>query len=434
MGRRVLISGLLTVAALTQMHAAGAQSTSPPFPRLGGYLIAGSVQSSFGTSSYQQKVAKLDAAVIGTYPGWTSGGFNMQSAAAAVKAINPNIKLVPYTNIMELEAGVGSSGSAYSPVYNAASAANWFLRVTSPGGTVTDAGGLHQMGLNQTTFTNVWSGQNYLQWRAAWTAAHEFPSNWDGIFLDNVFYQPRVSADYDESGTTQSPSAAGQNWRNGYAAYVHNLRAALPAGSQVWGNTADWGNGSISGYDQMLNGGVMESIIGQSYSYESQGWAAMMKAYRIVMNATTPNGYQIFEQDGTAGDYQGMRYGLTSCLMDNGYYYFNVTGPGGGSVITWFDEFDTSLGQATSQPPTTAWQNGVYRRDFQNGIALVNPKGNGPRTVTLETSYKHISGTQAPSVNNGQTVTTVTLNDRDGVILLRTAQQPVPDAPTLTVQ
>jgi uncharacterized membrane protein len=82
----------------------------------------------------------------------------------------------------------------------------------------------------------------------------------------------------------------------------------------------------------------------------------------------------------------------------------------------------------------TPYQNGVYRRDFENGIALVNPKGNGTQTVTLETSYKHLSGTQAPTVNNGQTVTTVTLNDRDGVILQRLTSQPVPDAPSLSVQ
>jgi hypothetical protein len=245
MARRFLISGLLTVAAFAQINVAAAQSTSPPFPRLGAYLIGGSVQSSFGTTSYQQQVAKLGVAVIGTYPGWSSGGFNMQSAAAAVKAINPNIKLLPYTNLMELEPGVGSSGSAYSPIYNAANAANWFLRVTSPGGSITDADGLNQIGLNQTTFTNVVSGRNYLQWRAAWTAANEFSANWDGIYLDNVFSQPRVSADYNQSGTTQSASAAGQNWRNGYVAYVGYLRAALPANSQVLGNVADWANGSI---------------------------------------------------------------------------------------------------------------------------------------------------------------------------------------------
>ena len=77
----------------------------------------------------------------------------------------------------------------------------------------------------------------------------------------------------------------------------------------------------------------------------------------------------------------------------------------------------------------------MYRRDFENGIALVNPKGNGTQTVTLETSYKHLSGTPAPTINNGQTVTTVTLNDRDGVILLRVTPQAavVPGPPSLTV-
>jgi len=433
MRRRWLISGLLAATALGQMHAAVAQSTSPPFPRLGGYLIGGSVQSSFGTANYQQQVAKLGVAVIGLYPGWSSGGFNMQSAAAAVKAINPNIKLTTYVNLMEFESGVGGSGSAYSPMWVVVNANNWFLRTDWPSGGITDADGLSQQGINEATL-------GYLQWRAGWTAANEFGgSNWDGIFLDNVFYQPRVSADYNQTGSAQGASAAAQSWRNGYAAYVPLLKAALPAASrQVWGNTADWANGSISGYDQLLNGGVIESLIGQSYSYETRGWAVMMNAYKTILNATTPNGYQVFEQDGTASDYQGMRYGLTSCLMDNAYYYFNVTGPGGGSVITWFDEFNANLGPATSAAYSggtmSAYQNGVYRRDFQNGIALVNPKGNGPQTVTLETSYKHLSGTQVQSVNNGQTVTSVTLNDRDGVILLRTTAQPVPDAPALTVQ
>jgi hypothetical protein len=408
------------------MYDAAAQS-APPFPRLGAYLIGGSVQSAFGTTGYQQQVARLGAAVIGTYPGWSSGGFNMQSAAAAVKAINPNIKLTMYANIMEFESGSSAGNSAYYPLWTAVSSNNWFLRNTWPSGSiVSDTSGLQAI--------NIANG-SYLQWRANYDAGNHSAS-FDGIYLDNVFWAPRSDGDYAQNGTVQSHANATtqQNWRNAYAAYVGHLRAALPAGAQVWGNTADWGNGSLSGYSQMLNGGVMESFIGQSYSYESQGWAVMMSAYRTIMAATTASGYQIFEQDGSAGDYQGMRYGLTACLMDNAYYYFNVTGPGGGSAITWFDEFNASLGAATSSPPTGAWQNGVYRRDFQNGIALVNPKGNGPQTVTLETTYKHLSGTQVPSINNGQSVTTVTLNDRDGVILLRTTAQAVPDAPTLTVQ
>ena len=133
----------------------------------------------------------------------------------------------------------------------------------------------------------------------------------------------------------------------------------------------------------------------------------------------------IFSQDGSPADYQGMRYGLCSALLGNAYYYFEQGGGGTQTYGTYiaFDEFSSNLGAALAGPlvfpGAAAWQKGVYRRDFQHGIALVNPKGNGTQTVTLETSYKHLSGTQAPTVNNGQTVTRVTLNDRDGVILLR---------------
>jgi len=435
MTRGLLVCGLLAIAALAHTENATAQSTSPPFPRLGGVLISGSVQSSFGTPSYQQTVAKVGVAVIGLYPGWSGGGFTANSAAAAVKALNPNIKLFPYTNIMELEPGVSSGGSAYSPIYIAANAGNWFLRSTWPNGSITDADGNSQQGLNP-------SNSTYRAWRAGWSAASELTSNWDGLYLDNVFWQPRVSADYAQSGSSQSPSAAGQTWRDGYAAYVTLLKAALP-GRYVIGNTADWANGPIPGYNQMLNGGVMESLIGQSYSYESQSWATMMNAYKIIMNATAAPGYQIFAQDGSNADYQGMRYGLASCLLDNAYYYHS----NGGTYdsIELYDEFDFNLGAPAAGPAgsatatysnggLTVYQNGVWRRDFLNGIALVNPKGNGTRTVTLETSYKHLSGTQDPAVNNGQSVTTVTLNDRDGVILQRTTSQPVPDAPSLTVQ
>jgi hypothetical protein len=120
--------------------------------------------------------------------------------------------------------------------------------------------------------------------------------------------------------------------------------------------------------------------------------------------------------------------------MDNGYFAFNDTGRSYYGVPV-FDEQNVDLGAATSAPPTAAWSNGVYRRDFANGIALVNPKGNGVRTVTLETDFKRIQGTQVPGVNSGQTVRTLTLNDRDGIILLRAgAAAQRPEAPQLSVQ
>jgi hypothetical protein len=169
-------------------------------------------------------------------------------------------------------------------------------------------------------------------------------------------------------------------------------------------------------------------MIGYSWSVETwAGWQTMMAYYRKTMAALAAPQLGMFAQVGSVTDYQSMRYGLTSTMMDNGYYIFNSSSAG--NDAPWFDEFGAALGNSISTPPTTAWQNGVYRRDFQNGVALVNPKGNGPQTVTLETTYKRLSGTQVPSINSGQTVQTLTLNDRDGIILLRIAAPP--PAPTV---
>ncbi len=66
----------------------------------------------------------------------------------------------------------------------------------------------------------------------------------------------------------------------------------------------------------------------------------------------------------------------------------------------------------------------VWAREFANGLVIMNPMGNGTVTATTDfggsTLWKRITGAQAPSVNNGTNVTTsITLQDRDTIILLR---------------
>jgi hypothetical protein len=123
-----------------------------------------------------------------------------------------------------------------------------------------------------------------------------------------------------------------------------------------------------------------------------------------------------------------MRYGLGTCLLDDGYYAFTDNTAQYYGVV-WFDEYDHNLGSGSTKP-TAAWQKGVWRRDFDNGIVLVNPKGNGAQTVTLEEPFVKIKGSQDPATNNGQTVTTVTLKDRDGIILMRTKSVTRPATPS----
>ena len=104
----------------------------------------------------------------------------------------------------------------------------------------------------------------------------------------------------------------------------------------------------------------------------------------------------------------------------------------------WFDEYDNAgagvgyLGEpvcgSAGEPQKSAWNNGVWMREFASGVVLWNPKGNGTQTVDVSglvipsghAGLKRIAGTQDTSVNNGLAATSVTLKDRDGVILLWT--------------
>jgi hypothetical protein len=135
-------------------------------------------------------------------------------------------------------------------------------------------------------------------------------------------------------------------------------------------------------------------------------------------------------------NYRWNRYGLTSCLMDNGYYAVMIED--GPPELDWFDEFDGGeldmvgyLGQAMDPPQTSAWSQGVYRREFYNGLVLVNPKGNGARTVNVGEGWKKIVGRQDPKHNDGQSVTSITLDEQDGIILLRENAMARPQPPQL---
>jgi hypothetical protein len=67
-------------------------------------------------------------------------------------------------------------------------------------------------------------------------------------------------------------------------------------------------------------------------------------------------------------------------------------------------------------------------------VALVNPRGNGAQTVTIEDGFHRITGKQETQVNNGQPASRITLLDGDGIILVRDTaleKRPAPKPPVL---
>jgi hypothetical protein len=430
---RKSLLGLL--ASLTVCASAHAAPTGDPFPRLAGVLIAS--PHDYWKPEYQKQIAKTDVAVLNIYPGWGgSSGTSMQQVITNVKAMNPRAKIFLYVIANNLK---NPPYEALAYVHSQVVKNDWWLDRGSDGaaGLVKSSYGDAFFVLNTTTYSKRdASGKNFVQWFADYSAqkyAVPTPAA-AGIYTDEFHSKPWQDGDWNRDGKIdRKDDPKVQKWyRDGYRQYIETLNKALPGRLQMV-NAADWGDprSQIAEYDKLVNGGILESMIGRNWSYETRlGFEGMMSAYRKTMAAFKDPRLGIFTQAGDVKDYQTFRYGFASCLMDDAYYYFNNNARTYYGV-NWFDEFNHKLGAAVKPPPMTAWSQGVYRRDFEYGIALVNPKGNGTKTVTLEEDFMTIKGTQAPAVNTGKLVRKVTLKDRDGIILLRKGMKPrSPQSPT----
>jgi hypothetical protein len=279
-------------------------------------------------------------------------------------------------------------------------------------------------------------GARWADHLAGWVAGQIGPgSAWDGVFYDNVWSTISwKSADLDlQRAGKNSETAYGQQWTDdrwaeGMLDLMRSTRQRLGPDAIVLGN----GPLPVAG---LANGRFFESFPNEwNPLYAASGWGTAIEDYQRWHTARYKPLYYVI--DGNAPDtatsrfdYQLMRFGLTSTLLGDGYFAFDH-GVADHAQVWWYDEYSVDLtsgrptGDASAKgylglPVTSAAQlsNGVWRRDFEHGIALVNPTDQS-QTVRLERSYAHILGAQDPAINNGAVVQSVDLPSHDGVILL----------------
>lgn len=415
----------------------GQSSTALEFPRLGISPIGS--PHDYQNPDRQAHYARYDVVSLAIWPGWESWrGTTMDAVARGIKSRNPKARVFLYVANNEFDVGGDPASGPFRELYEALNANGWWLYAIGGGGArVKSTWGDTHMIVNTTRFTTRNSaGENYLDFFARYAVDKFLAPNpaVDGLNLDNVFWKPRVDGDWNRDGVSDDQNnATVQFWlRDGARAQMEAFRRRAP-GKLFIGNIADWGDASsLDPLEGQLSGGVIESLVGQPYSVESWGgWRAMMSWYRRSLNATAEPKLAIFGVDGKANDYRLFRYTYASCLLDDGIFQYQPDNSA--AQMAWFDEYEHKLGRALSGAAVTPWKQGVYRRDFERGIVLVNPKGNGAQTLELEREYQRIAGRQDPGTNDGKLTRVVTIPDRDGLVLLRVAAVARPQPPSNVV-
>lgn len=111
-------------------------------------------------------------------------------------------------------------------------------------------------------------------------------------------------------------------------------------------------------------------------------------------------------------------------MLSDGYFSFDYDVTNHGQTW-WYDEYDTELGlpQATAynllNKNQNTWLGGLWRRDFENGVAIVNSTNKTQTYSFKKENFEKIQGTQDAGVNSGEKTNWVKLVPGDGIILLK---------------
>ena len=329
-----------------------------------------------------------------------------------IRQLNPNIKILAYVTSQEIK---DNNLGVMRAKLKSGISDSWYLRRGNgdkisfwPGTTM----------LNPTDLCPLSGGQRWNQYLAGFVNREVLSTGlWDGVFYDNAwgdltwFTGNNVDLNFDG----QIDFDINKHWNTGMTDLFNLTRDFFSS------NYIIVGNAMTREYANNLNGMMYENFQNHiwrdvMYAIKTE-MAGNIKPRIIIINANANN-------TGNRQDYRTMRYGLGSALIGGAYYSFD-DGDKSHSQTWWYDEYNVKLGQPLSEAQSMDGRNqikeDVWRRDYQNGLALVNSTDNS-QTINLGDDYEKIIGQQDRDVNNGEITESVTLPARDGLIMLKTAQ------------
>ncbi len=249
---------------------------------------------------------------------------------------------------------------------------------------------------------------------------------WDGIYYDNVSHNMswlnNGDIDLNNDGRRDSASCVDSKWKSGM---IKLLRLTREDNKNyiIVGNSA-----SDLDFHEYLNGRMFENF---PTPWELDGkWDSVSDLYlnKFPERSLNPHLYVInsnTDNTGVMDNYRKMRFGLTTTLLGEGYYSFDF-GDQSHTQTWWYDEYESFLGKVQSEPYNLLDSNnqtiksGLWRRDFENGIVIVNSTDREQTHVFFGESFEKINGNQDRRINNGSKINWLRIAPQDGIVLLKT--------------
>lgn len=250
--------------------------------------------------------------------------------------------------------------------------------------------------------------------------------NYLGLWIDDVNMQFQVSDGY---GNLVAPidSATGQPmtytaWRSYVNQFVQEIRQTFPYKELLENSIWFAGPTGVQDADPYIqqqiatatNINLERGIASDSGLTGGTGqWSVYAFFAYVDLVHTLGPGVTLEEY---SLDAAGQQYGLASYFMiSNGN---DRIGDFSTTPTNWFSGYSVNLGAALG--PRT-YNNGVYQRNFANGIVLLGEPGLSTQTISLPGSYQTLSGNWVSSVS---------LSGSQGIILLgqNSSSAPAPSA------
>jgi hypothetical protein len=405
---------VISLLALTMFYPLVSQAAVLPavYPRIADYFLKWEINDAEAKELAKWNLLILDMEVQ----------TNSQKQILEIRKLNPHIIILAYVNSVELIDNVGNYRNAIMR-NRLASGLNdaWWLKDQN-GNKISNWPGSSMFNLTDEGKTDA-NGNRFNNYLPNFVV-NEIKSSglWDGVFYDNTWGNVSQvnSGNIDANGDKQKDVAVTLD-----SAWAAGFKKVLASTRELAGN--DFiivGNGRVyEGYQKLLNGMMLEDF---PSSWENGGtWAGSIKTYFHLPSVNVlPNISVINSFDKNQVDYRYFRYGLTSTLMGNGFYSFDYDTTDH-SQFWWYDEYGFNLGPAISgaynllDSKGTDIKNGLWRRDFKYGSAIVNSTDKEQLYVFSKEEMEKMKGIQDPSFNTGLKINYLKLAARDGAVLLR---------------